>query len=99
MTASTSATQPQPQPPPSLGVLIAALGLAEIAVTLDYMAFTVALPRMADDLHVTTTGLQWALSAYLLVFASFLIVGGRLGDIFGRRRLLFIGLAIFGLAS
>ena len=85
--------------PRSLGVLIAALGLAEIAVTLDYMAFTVALPRMAQDLHVATTELQWALSAYLLAFAAFLIVGGRLGDIFGRRKLLFIGLALFGGAS
>lgn len=84
---------------PSTGAIVAACGMGQICVTLDYMALSVALPDMAKDLHVATGLLQWALSAYLLAFASFLIVGGRLGDIFGRRKLMLIGLAIFGGAS
>lgn len=84
---------------PSTTAIVISCGLAQICVTLDYMALSVALPAMSRDLHVSTGILQWALAAYLLAFASFLIVGGRLGDIFGRRKLLLIGLALFGGAS
>ena len=73
--------------------------MAQVVVTVDYLSISVALPIMAGELHVPTTTLQWALSAYLLSFASFMIVGGRLGDIYGRRKALLGGIALFASAS
>lgn len=83
----------------SRGLLLFAVALAQLCVTLDYLAMSVALPVMSKELHVSTTELQWALSAYLLAFASLMIVGGRVGDIFGRRRGLVAGLIVFGVGS
>jgi EmrB/QacA subfamily drug resistance transporter len=68
-------------------------------VQLDFFALNLALPRMASELDTTTTDLQWVISGYMLALAAFLIPGGRLGDILGRRRMLIVGLAIFGLCS
>jgi EmrB/QacA subfamily drug resistance transporter len=85
---------------PRAGLLIlAAVGLAQVLVTLDYFALTVAIPQMADDLDVTTTDIQWALTGYLLSFAALMVAGGRIGDIIGRKRTLLIGVAAFGGAS
>ena len=75
------------------------VGLSQICVTIDYWALSVALPPIARGLGVTITDLQWAISAYLLAFAAPLIAAGRLGDVFGRRRVLFTGVALFGIAS
>lgn len=80
-------------------LLLLAVGLSQILVSIDYLAMSVALPVMASELQVTVTALQWALSAYLLAFASFLVVGGRLGDIYGRRRCLILGIVLFAFAS
>src|SRR5262245_28943144 len=80
-------------------LVVAAVGLAQICLTLDYFSLTVALPQMARDLDVSTTDLQWALSGYLISLSALLVAGGRVGDIFGRRRVLLAGIAIFGLAS
>ena len=85
---------------PRAGLLVlAAVGLAQVLVTLDYFSLTVAIPQMADDLDVSTTNIQWALTGYLLSFAALLVAGGRIGDIVGRKRTLLIGVAIFGGAS
>ncbi len=85
---------------PRAGVLVlAAVGLAQVLVTLDYFSLTVALPQMAHDLDVTTTDMQWALTAYLVSFASLMVAGGRIGDIVGRRRTLLVGIVVFGAAS
>ena len=75
------------------------VGLSQICVTIDYWALSVALPPIARGLGVTITDLQWAISAYLLAFAAPLIAAGRLGNVFGRRRVLFTGVALFGIAS
>ncbi len=80
------------------GVLAASV-LAMFCVQLDYFALSLALPRMAQDLHVTTTDLQWTLSGYMLALGALLVLGGRLGDIFGRRLILVVGLAVFGSAA
>jgi EmrB/QacA subfamily drug resistance transporter len=80
-------------------LVVIAVGLAQICLTLDYFSLTVALPDMARDLDVSTSDLQWALSGYLLSFSALLVAGGRVGDIFGRRRVLVTGIAIFGLSS
>ncbi|WP_018253502.1 MFS transporter [Salinispora mooreana] len=68
-------------------------------IHLDFFALSLALPRMASELHTSPTNLHWVLSAYLLAQAAFLIPGGRLGDILGRKRILMAGLVIFGLCS
>ena len=87
-------------PAPATGLLIlAAVGLAQVLVTLDYFSLTVAIPQMADDLDVSTTDIQWALTGYLLSFAALMVAGGRIGDILGRKRTLLIGIAVFGGAS
>jgi EmrB/QacA subfamily drug resistance transporter len=85
---------------PRAGLLVlAAVGLAQVLVTLDYFSLTVAIPQMADDLDVSTTDIQWALTGYLLSFAALMVAGGRMGDILGRKRTLLIGVAVFGGAS
>ena len=85
---------------PRSGLLIlAAVGLAQVLVTLDYFALSVAIPEMADDLGVSTTDMQWAMTGYLLSFAALMVAGGRIGDILGRKRTMLIGIAVFGAAS
>jgi EmrB/QacA subfamily drug resistance transporter len=59
----------------------------------------VAIPTIQHSLHLSVSGLEWIVSSYLLVFASLLLAGGRLADIYGRRRIYLIGLVIFTLAS
>ena len=78
-----------------LGVLSAALAL----VSLDNTIVNVALPRLQEDLGATTAQLQWVVDAYSVVFAGSLLLAGAMGDRFGRRRLLVIGLVIFIVAS
>jgi EmrB/QacA subfamily drug resistance transporter len=68
-------------------------------VNLDNTVLNVALPTLARDLHAGTSALQWMVDAYVLVFAGLLVVAGGLGDRFGRRRVLLVGLAIFGAGS
>jgi EmrB/QacA subfamily drug resistance transporter len=79
--------------------VLIAISLAQVVVVVDVYSLTVALPRMADDLGVTTTDLQWVITAYMLAFASLMVVGGRIGDVFGRRRTLVAGLVVFGAGS
>jgi EmrB/QacA subfamily drug resistance transporter len=66
---------------------------------IDSSIVTVALPSIQGSLHFSQQDLQWVPSGYLLTYGGFLLLGGRLGDIFGRRRLLLAGLAVFALSS
>src|SRR6476661_3154564 len=68
-------------------------------VTLDNLVVTTALPVIRQDLHAGISGLEWTVNAYTLTFAVLLLTGAALGDRFGRRRLLVIGIAIFTVAS
>src|SRR5437016_6149028 len=68
-------------------------------IMLDNTVVNVALPTMEKDLHVSLASLEWVVVAYALTFASLMITGGKLADMFGRRRLFTIGLVIFTLAS
>lgn len=79
--------------------ILAAISTALFCVQIDYFAMNLALPRMASDLGSTTTDLQWVISVYMLALGAFMAPAGRIGDIFGRRRVLFIGIALFGIAS
>jgi EmrB/QacA subfamily drug resistance transporter len=73
--------------------------MALFCVQIDYFAMNLALPRMASDLHTRTTDLQWVISVYMLALGAFMVPAGRIGDIFGRRRALLVGIALFGVAS
>ena len=68
-------------------------------VALDFSIVNVALPTIQHDLGFTTQNLQWIVSAYSLTFGGFLLLGGRIGDLFGRRRLFLVGLVLFAFAS
>src|SRR2546423_15665030 len=68
-------------------------------VFLDGTVVNIALPAIRADLGTGLDGQQWVLEAYLLTLSSLLLIGGSLGDIFGRRRVLGIGVAAFGVAS
>ncbi len=77
-------------------------GITSIALfmtTLDNLVVTTALPVIRTDLHASLQGLEWTVNAYTLTFAVLLLTGAALGDRFGRRRLLVVGLGVFTLAS
>ncbi|HZE51219.1 MAG TPA: MFS transporter [Jatrophihabitantaceae bacterium] len=76
-----------------------AVSLATFMTYLDNNIVNVAMPAIQRDLHLSTAGLEWVVSGYILVFASLLLAGGRLADVFGRRRIFLIGLGIFTVAS
>ena len=80
-------------------MVLAACSMAMFATNLDFFALNLSIPGMARELHTSTTDMQWAISGFMLTLGSFLIPGGRLGDILGRRRMLIAGTAIFGLTS
>src|ERR1700712_2042460 len=73
--------------------------LGSTVVFLDGTVVNVALPAISDDLHAGLAGQQWVVEAYLLTMVSLLLVGGSLGDQFGRKRLFVIGLVAFGATS
>src|SRR6476619_1539653 len=79
-----------------------ALGIGSAAVfmvTLDNLVVSTALPTIRRDLHASLQSLEWTVNAYTLTFAVLLLTGAALGDRFGRRRLLAIGLSLFTVAS
>jgi EmrB/QacA subfamily drug resistance transporter len=76
-----------------------AVALATFMTYLDNNIVNVALPVIQRDLNLSTAGLEWIVSGYILVFASLLLAGGRLADVYGRKRLFAIGLVIFTAAS
>src|ERR671938_792376 len=80
-------------------VALALIVTAQFMVILDVAIVNVALPSIKTDLGFAQTSLQWVVSAYAILFGGALLLGGRLGDIFGRRRLFIIGLALFTGAS
>jgi EmrB/QacA subfamily drug resistance transporter len=75
------------------------LALAQVVLTLDNTVVNVALPQIGRDLGFTQAGLAWVVNAYALAFGGLLLLGGRLADIVGRRRLFIIGMSVFALAS
>jgi len=75
------------------------LSIGVLMIVLDTTVVTVALPTMQAQLGFTPTALTWVLNGYLLTYGGFLLLGGRLGDLYGARRLFLIGLALFTLAS
>src|SRR5688572_14095599 len=75
------------------------LCLGDLMIVLDSTIVNVALPSIREDLGFSEASLAWVVNAYLITFGGFLLLGGRLGDLFGHRRLFLIGIAVFTLAS
>ena len=80
-------------------VVLVLVCMAQFMVVLDSTIVNVALPAIQHNLHFTVDSLQWVVNAYTLVLGGFLLLGGRAGDLFGRKRLFLLGVAIFTLAS
>jgi EmrB/QacA subfamily drug resistance transporter len=78
---------------------LALIVTAQFMVILDVAIVNVALPSIKSDLHFSETNLQWVISAYAILFGGVLLLGGRLADILGRRRLFMAGLALFSVSS
>jgi EmrB/QacA subfamily drug resistance transporter len=78
---------------------LAAMCFALFMVMLDNTVVNVALPSIQSDLGASLAGLEWAVNAYMLAFGVLLVTGGRLGDIFGRRRVFLMGVLLFAAAS
>jgi EmrB/QacA subfamily drug resistance transporter len=78
---------------------LGAMCFALFMIMLDNTVVNVALPSIQRSLHATTSSLEWTVNAYTLTFAVLLVTGGRLGDIFGRRRMFLFGVTVFGAAS
>jgi EmrB/QacA subfamily drug resistance transporter len=79
--------------------ILAVLGIAQLMVILDSTIVNIALPSAQDDLHFSNADRQWIVTAYSLAFGTLLLLGGRIGDIVGRKRALIIGLVGFAAAS
>jgi EmrB/QacA subfamily drug resistance transporter len=75
------------------------LCMGSLMIVLDSTIVNVALPSIREDLGFSQTSLAWVVNAYLLTFGGFLLLGGRLGDLFGHRRLFLIGISLFTVAS
>src|SRR6266511_871101 len=75
------------------------LCLGDLMIVLDVTIVGVALPSVREDLGFSETSLAWVVNAYLLTFGGFLLLGGRLGDLFGHRRLFIYGISLFTVAS
>src|SRR5436190_916742 len=79
--------------------ILVVLCLSSLVLVVDGMALTVAVPQMTRDIGATAQDTQWILDSYVLVFAGLLLTSGSLGDRFGRRKVMIIGLLLFGAAS
>src|SRR6184192_2219066 len=79
--------------------VLAIVGAAFFMTILDVAIVNVALPSIETDLNVTETTVQWVLIAYAITFGGFLLLGGRMADLLGRRRIFVVGLVLFTIAS
>jgi EmrB/QacA subfamily drug resistance transporter len=80
-------------------IALIVLCLGTLMIVLDTTIVNVALPSIREDLGFSETSLAWVVNAYMLTFGGFLLLGGRLGDLFGHRRLFLMGITLFTLAS
>ncbi|MBA3490294.1 MAG: MFS transporter [Longispora sp.] len=81
------------------GVALAVIAFAQLMIVLDATIVNIALPQIQTDLGFSDTGLSWVLNAYTLTFGGLLLLGGRTGDILGRRRMFIFGVLLFTFAS
>ena len=81
------------------GLALALVLGAQLMIILDMTVVNIALPSIARGLHFSAPSLSWVLNAYTLTFGGLLLLGGRAGDILGRRRVFMVGLAFFSICS
>src|SRR5215467_10499297 len=86
-------------PDPRRWRALAVLGLIQFMLVLDMTVVNVALPRIQHDLGFSRPGLAWAVNGYVLMAGGLLLLGGRLADIYGRRRMFLAGVGVFAAAS
>src|SRR5215813_3568880 len=91
--------EPQEPAEPRRWKALAVVSVAQFMLILDLTVVNVALPDLGTDLGLSRTAFTWVVSVYGLVFGGLLLLGGRLADIFGARRVILTGLVIFTLAS
>ena len=99
MSATDQAQRGRTASAPNLGLVLAVLAGAQFLVALDISIITVAVPSIERQMSFSPASLQWVVNAYALPFGGLLLLGGRLGDIFGRRRIFQIGTVLFVLCS
>ncbi|WP_455351991.1 MFS transporter [Streptomyces sp. SYSU K217416] len=99
-------SQPTPTPPTAAprrgggnGIALLVIASCQLMVVLDITIVNIALPHIQNSLNFSTTALSWVINAYTLAFGGLLLLGGRAGDILGRRRVFMCGVALFVLAS
>jgi EmrB/QacA subfamily drug resistance transporter len=86
-------------PDPRRWRALALICVAFFMTVLDVSIVNVALPSIQSSLHFSETGIQWVVTAYAITFGGFLLLGGRMGDVLGRRRMFMVGLVVFSAAS
>ena len=84
---------------PNRWVILVLVCIAQFMVILDATVVNVALPSIQKDLGLSEANLQWIVNSYTLVFGGFLLLGGRAGDLLGRKRLFLAGVVVFTVAS
>jgi EmrB/QacA subfamily drug resistance transporter len=98
-TSATTDAGAEPVADPRRWKALAVLALIQFMLILDVTVVNVALPQIQGDLHFTRAGLAWVVNGYVLMAGGFLLLGGRLADILGRRRMFLIGVGLFAAAS
>ncbi|MFJ9161146.1 MFS transporter [Streptomyces griseoviridis] len=100
MLEATDATRRLPaRTPPPTWLVVALACAGQFLVVLDVSVVNVALPSMRTDLGLSAQGLQWVVNGYAIAFAGFMLLGGRAGDLYGRKLMFLVGLGLFTLAS
>src|ERR1035438_4749386 len=94
----TAAYQP-PAPDPKRWLVLAVIAVCQLMIVLDASIVNIALPQAQHALNISDAGRQWVVTAYTLTFGGLLLLGGRVADFLGRKRVFTIGLAGFALAS
>src|SRR3954451_21180992 len=95
MSAAAGATPSRDRVAPGTAMALIAMGLGVIVIANDFTALNVALPSIEHDFNVDVGTVQWVINAYALTFGMAIVTGGRIADMFGRRKVFFIGAAIF----
>jgi len=96
---AAGAAKTSAQAPRRLGLALAVIATAQLMVVLDATIVNVALPHIQHALGFSDSNLEWVVNAYTLVFGGLLLLGGRSGDLLGRRRIFIAGVLVFALAS
>ena len=87
------------RPDPRRWITLTIVIVSAFIVVLDNTVLNVAIPTIIRDFHTTLPSVEWVITGYALTFATLLIIGGRLGDVYGHRRIFIIGAALFGVGS